>query len=1452
MSSLGDRDYVPVCNTYFAQNNILVIHQIESFNTFINEDLDRIIRQYTPFTFLVERTGDVFSEETRNVKFFRVTINFKGVELVKPHVEEVNGKVTELYPSMARSRHFTYQSPLSIKMDYEVSLMDKEGNILKQLRHPEITEKMGYIPVMLKSQLCNLHELSRKGLQIVKEDPYDYGGYFIIKGTEKFVVPQEKRVENHVFLFKNKAADADYNVVAEVKSVRDDTISRLANVKVKWKRQNDEIFVTINPGFAAKDIPLTIMFRALGIETDREIAEYSVWNMDDSELLELLRPSLSWERREVKTGRSIKYRSRAEALLFLADNYLPVHQRFESDKHKQKYIIGLIDKYFFPHVKDDTVGVKIRKAKFLGYVVRKVLYGKLDQVPSDDRDDLGNKRIDLVGPLFAQLFKSAFSSSLDNMKKNITKEFLSKVPTTKEALTGLISRTKNINLMVSPFKSSLLTGIWKTGANKLNARIGVAQLLQRKSRMDTLSNLRRVFTPSTGGSAQLKNAEIRRLHASQYGMIDPLETPDGSQTGVVKHLAATCTISILSNPHMIKSVLLFFNKEITKEQNKPDILIRVEDLPIKEAWKLTPVLINGDWWASTNSPDIIVHHLRQKRRNLQIDAKTGIVWDFDLNEIRINTDGGRCLRPLYIVDRGNKLRMNKKILEKLTDPDPTKRWNWDDLISNAIIEYVDTHESEFNIVTSQYPSTLYEADEKTKIYSHCEIHPTMMLGTVIGLIPYPEHNQAPRNLFEGSMAKQSLDIYSTSFPIRMDTAAHVLHYPEKPLVTTYMADIVNFDKLPAGMNAMVAIAMYTGYNQEDSVILNKSSVQRGLFVSTTYKSYKEEAKNEEKFVKPDPARTVGIKNHANYEKLNQFGIVPPGTLVEKDDILIGKVTALDRSERTGQIDQRDISVVLKEEYGIVDQVITDTNDDGYEVYKVKVRILKIPQIGDKLCFDDKTEVLTKQGWKFMKDVTMDDTIATLKDEQYLEYNKPLNIYEYPHDETMYRIKNQQIDLCVTPNHKMYIKKRNRQHYELAEAKDIMGKRVRYKKNAENVNDDKEVFEKLDIKMDPWLTFLGIWYAEGWTSETTKDKRICFAVNKQRVKDALDGACQELGWHIVKINKAEKWFVYKKHVYDYLKKLSVGATNKKLPSWVFDLSQRQTRILIEGMICGDGHTNKRGTQTYYSSSRELINDFQRLALHSGWSANIVKRYDAGTVFEFKNHTAVSTADAYYAILNKCKNEPQVNHGHVHQQKIQEEEIIEYNGQVYCLEVPNHVLYVRRNGKPVWSGNSSRSGQKGVCGMLYGQWDMPFSESGVTPDLIMNPQAIPSRMTLSQIMETVTGKSCATDGIIADATGFTGINVDDVIKELKDAGYNEFGYETMYNGFTGEKMQAKIFIGPTYYQRLKHMVDEKIHARASGAVQMLTRQPLEGRARDGGLRFGEHFAKVSPKGWLVYVW
>ena len=1344
--SISDRDYVHVLDTFFQQDNILVAQQIDSFNTFIKQDIARIVRQHSPFTFTVERSGESIESDDpkiRNIRFLRVKIMFKDTKLLKPKIEETNGKDYELYPNDARLRALTYQSPIFVGIDYSVTMLDRNRNELQTfVIQQERPEKLGFIPVMVRSDICNLHGLSKYGLQQVNEDPYDFGGYFIVKGNEKVIIPQEKRNENYIFLFKNKG-DSDFSVVTEIKSVRDDTVSRSVNIKVKYDRRKEIMWVSINPGFSGKDVPLAILFRALGIVIDRDIAQHCIWDLEDIPMLQVLRPSLMFETKDLKSGTITRIRSREEALLYIAERSIPPHQKIENDDDKKKYVIGLIDRYLFPHVIDPVAGVKKKKARFLGLMVRKLIMGKLDLVSTDDRDDLGNKRIDLAGPLLGQILRNSLGNFLDNLKKYISKDFLSKIPTSREALIGLISKTKATRLVDNAFRSALLTGTWKYSRNMLNVRPGVAQLLQRKCRYDTLANLRRVFTPTTSGSGSIGIAAIRRLHSSQIGMIDPLDTPDGAQTGVVKSLAMTCYITIATAVEPILRVL----GEIGE-----NLIVRTEELPLENASKMTTIFVNGIWYGSTLNPEKIVNELRARRRRVQIDPHVGIVWDFGNDEIRINTDGGRCVRPVYIVgseepkrrsgeneepkrrSEGNKLKMNKEVLNKLLEEDPLKRWSWNDLIRNGIVEYIDVHESENNTVICKYVSEIGKVDAKICSYTHCEIHPVVMLGVIVGMIPFSEHNQSPRNLFQAGMTKQAINVYATNFEVRMDTAANVLHYPQRPLVGTYVSKITGYDKFPAGQNAMVAIAMYTGYNQEDSVIVNYSSVQRGLFASTSFKSFKEEAKNEERFIKPDPKKTQGMKSHANYDKLNNFGIVPEGTRVEKNDVLIGKVSQLDRSQRSGEYEQSDNSVIMKEGKGTVDKIITDKTDEGYEVFRVRVSKDRKPQIGDKLCEIEDTEVLTSKGWVKYPDINMNHEIAILHDGVQIIYEKPKALHKFAHNDMIYTVSDDIVDFAVTLEHKMYVQKRNENKYQLRTAKNIVGEEIAYKMN-------------------------GIWYGKEGHNHPSDDK----------IKEA------------------------------------VNSETEMLPYWIWNLGmEASTRVL-------------RSIKTTGLSKRRA-GEIQRLCLHSGCSG----------IVRLESYKLANLEDTYKVDIN-WQSHP------VYAKR--RENITEYRGYVYCMEVSSNVYYRRRNGKACWSGNSSRSGQKGVIGMLYHQADMPFTKDGVVPDLIMNPQAIPSRMTMAQLMECITGKSGALEGKISDSTTFTDINVDSITKALGHAGFEEYGKEEMYNGFTGEKMEAKIFIGPTYYQRLKHIVEDKIHARATGAVQMLTRQPLEGRAREGGLRFGE---------------
>lgn len=523
-----------------------------------------------------------------------------------------------------------------------------------------------------------------------------------------------------------------------------------------------------------------------------------------------------------------------------------------------------------------------------------------------------------------------------------------------------------------------------------------------------------------------------------------------------------------------------------------------------------------------NAKDLL-SRLRNMRRSGNLDVEVSLVHDIPLRELRIYTDSGRGCRPLFIVEEINentrgeegfqRLKIKKSDIINLENPDSS----WTDLIKKGLIEYIDAEEEETCMIAMTTDDLKKRSTYKSytdgicNTFTHCEINPAMILGVCASIIPFSHHNQSPRNVYQSSMGKQAMGIYASNYQLRMDTLSHVLYYPQKPIVCTKPMDYLFFRQLPAGCNVIVAIMCYSGYNQEDSLMMNQSSIDRGLFRSTFYRTYVErESLNHqsfdnnlsgERFEKPTKSlydRKAGL----TYEKLDCDGLIPPGTRITERDIIIGKTSSDGVPDpKTNEIKKKDCSVSMRPgETAIVDEVMISTNEDGYKFVKLRTRSVRVPTIGDKF-------------------------------------------------------------------------------------------------------------------------------------------------------------------------------------------------------------------------------------------------------------------------------------------------------------------------------------------------SSRHGQKGTVGMTYRQEDMPFTRQGITPDIMVNPHAIPSRMTIGQLIECLLGKVSTLFGKEGDATAFTKVTVETISRELHNLGFQKRGNEVMYCGHTGRKLDAQIFIGPTYYQRLKHMVDMKIHSRNRGPTSALTRQPLEGRAKEGGLRMGE---------------
>jgi len=482
----------------------------------------------------------------------------------------------------------------------------------------------------------------------------------------------------------------------------------------------------------------------------------------------------------------------------------------------------------------------------------------------------------------------------------------------------------------------------------------------------------------------------------------------------------------------------------------------------------------------------------------------------------------------------------------------------------------------------------------------------------------------------------------------------------------------------------------------------------------------QETSGDDKFMKPPPDKTIGLKT-GQYDKMNEKGYCAEETHLTNGDIVFGKVTPINDTSNSGKIFKDSSEQYKHHADAVVDRVYTGIkNQDGFETRKALIRSERIPRIGDKFCIPDSVDVdvLTSAGWKSLKQITKNDLVATL-DNGVLKYDNPIDIYEFKYDGQIYKVRSQQVDIDVTIDHELYVKRNNQKSYKLVPAIRLFGTKYKMKKNGINTNSNYEC--------------------------------------------NLDELMSNINEH------------------------------NKFPDYVWLLSQTQTRKLLEMIVKENYHI---------TDSTIFADELMRLVIHSGWNGSIIENNE----------------DKLQLAIKKDNNEPIIN--------TDEQELYDYSGTVRCIEVPSHVFMIRQNNKNVWIGNCSRHGQKGTMGNGLDGVDMPFTINGMRPDIIVNPNAIPSRMTIGQLWECLLGKIGALSGMNMDGTAFEDYSLEKLGDMLEKLGYKRTCVEVMTNGMTGKKLQSEIFIGPTFYQRLKHQVEDKIHARARGPVTVLTHQASEG--------------------------
>ncbi len=1511
-----EKDYPHILDSYFNQcrdGHQLVRHQIDSFNYYVAKLIPDIITQFNPICVYYEYQKDA------NKYQYEFHLSFGEIAVEPPMISENDGSFDEMTPAKARSRSLTYAS--NLRSDLEVKIIRRSGDNLEI--ENTYTRKLfkvllGKIPIMVQSKYCVLSKYKHVSRKELGECRYDPGGYFIINGNEKVIIAQERSANNMVNIFKtNNKPKNSFTNSCEVKSESEEFFGAIRSTSLKIRAKDKAIRVVANR--FRIDLPLWAFFIAFGIESDLEIIKMIVYDTEAKEnkdMIELLRASIDDIKNSITEFKTENFKQ-VVALEYLVRNitYLgaPKDIRLSNDD-KLQYLKKILEEEFLPHCGPDFK----KKAYFLGYMVNRMINDELhgNDMTCDDRDDYANKRVDPSGILMGSLTHQCFKALGKDIKKSLVKELKNNKNWKSENDITEIININNISKLVKPniieggLKYSLATGDWKVKSSRSKSRSGTAQVLSRLTYPSAISHLRRLNSPAE------KNGKIippRKIHNSSWGNVCPAETPEGASVGLVKNLSNG---SIITNPSPPAIVVYQLRNLAVPE---------VHDVELAELYHHTKIFVNGDFYGITREPNVLVPKLRSYRRQGLLNIYTSIFWHQMNKEIYINTDGGRLARPLCIVDSPNKLRIKMSHITKLKNkvirwnnlilPQTNERIIYDlqsgltpdemrtKLIENkeikeGVIEFIDCIESN-NLLIAVSQRELYDTgrDKYQYQYTHCEIMAGMMLGVLASCIPFADHNQSPRNTYQSAQGKQAMGIYATNYALRLDTLAHILRYPQRPLVNTRFSKYFHGDKISNGINSIVCILCYTGYNQEDSVIISQSAVDRGYFNSVFYRSYKDEEKKiqssgqEEKFANPGQIDvitgdrkfdiTIGKKRETSYKNLDERGFIKENVYVYPGDIIIGKIIPIRQQDKSiSKVVYRDISTPIRtNEEGFVDKVYESRNSEGFRFCKVKIRSIRIPTVGDKFCLPGTTNIMTENGWVEIKYYDPRYRVMIYDDKsKIIRYERPSEKIHFPHEDKeqpcqMLQFSNEEanFNLVVTPEHRIYAKQQGTRHYRLITAKQLYqdekpfvmtndgvfksgrlttsygdvkyeskflavllgiwlkyGTSVKYNKNNNNdnintpfslifdfVQTDEEIRNDVDIAR---LEIEAI--SEGRTTLSPKEQNALYNKLKSKpewkLADKYANLIRGMRRLISHLNgDAENDVIYcerrlevvlsSKFLYELI---DVDLEcNPQLPAWVYEMDASAASVLIDVIdnnLSSPDINGVIGSEAFKGLIAKSIPDedsvIERLMLHSEL------QFDVNTI--------------------------KINPSNI---KI----INDWTEDVYCVTVSTGIFMIKDVDSkiPVWTGNSSRHGQKGTCGMIYPEENMPRTKSGIVPNVIVNPHALPSRMTVGHLIECITGKVACNLGGIGDATAFTSLRPEQIGTALAAQGFDHYGDEVLYSRIDGSQMKTKIFIGPTFYQRLKHMVEDKIHSRSTGPVVMLTRQCSEGRARDGGLRIGE---------------
>lgn len=1099
----------------------LAHHHISSFNEFINRGIEQIIRDLFEIKFTIEneRTDNA---DDRNINTIEYLVKFTKVYLKRPETDVYATAGTErLLPATARCKNLSYTAALFVDAVITAKAFLKDSEVPIERVEEVKNHQLATIPIMVKSDLCHTSDMVNKTTLLNHgEDPLDPGGHFILRGIEWIVDNIESITFNKLRAFRNIG---HLNEIArgEFISKPGDAFENSRQIRIYYLN-NGQLSCDITAKYFDKlgKFPFFVVFRIFGMNTDKEIIDNIIGGYDSiisRHILHILSRAMTTVAPDFQDMVGERDPSRLRNLLAVKLTMVSMKGYTGSSVDRDKIIdnrikyldnnlLNQLDMYVLPHIGTDMASRKM-KLRFLGYLIYKVLLVEQKILEDTDRDSFVHKRIHSAGISMSKTFKSQFNNAVVRQIDKIARRDFKTISFKNVPLAQTFKASTNSSDLEKALEQAITTGNKTMTIKNITTRVPMhTQALQRKNDGNTKSSLRTVRAPNTASAsskATSRATEMRKFHSSYIGYLCPAHSPHtGDPVGLIKQLAIGASITSASDSISLKKLL-----------SSDDTIFSLEEKSAFDIYneELARVFVNGDWIGCTKESYKLVKKYRELRRSSKgiVNSMTTIYWDTQEDSIYFWVDAGRITRPLLIV------RNNWDDPEYFSKPFDPKRpetfmqdlvltqqdikdlfagtINIQHLHEKGVIEYINPEEQLNCLIAENIDKLRDNKNNFACTYTHCEI-PVSTIGLMALTAPFCENNAIVRTVYQISQSSQTCGWSTLNFPHRFDKEQIIQYRNEIPLVKTITSDYI----YPNGMNVILAIACYDGYNMEDSKIIKKSAIDRGMFIIGYFSHITAECEKSEKFGHPDWTKTMGRKPRASYELLDERGIVPIGTIIHKNDVIIGK-----------------------------------------------------------------QEILTKPV------------------DEYTQKDRSI-VYSYD-----------------------------------------------------------EPAEVIDV-----------------------------------IKDQ---------------NQDQKWFVTVKYKY------------RRPP-------------------------------------------------------------DIGDKF------------------------------------------------------------------------SSRAGQKGVCGIRYTQSDMPFTEDGITPDIIMNVHAIPSRMTIGQLIEGVLAKKMAIEGAISDATIFKKIDINEVCDELEARGFHRYGRRRMYNGMTGECMNVEIFNTPIYYQRLKKFVLDEVYAMSQGRTDSFTRQFMEGKANLGGQKIG----------------